>query len=460
MDEIKKLIDELVAEGKTLDEVVKAVMENDEVEAEKVDTDKLIADVDKSIVAYEASKKAKAVSAKKAEDKELEAKLDKLVEQKLRDMPAQEEKKEFVDYKYFNFASGKFEKGKELSESQKAFADLIKSIARKDDKSAESIEKDIVADWGQKAELMGVPQMKTPVYSDATTGSYLIPTEVAMDIMELAYGQSVMAGLLNRQAVVYESKIFPLIYGGDFAWISAQSSQLSDKTPTFDNPTVSMERFGGIYLSANELLRMKGQVLVSAFTAQAASKVAEFTDKYTTVGSTDGSGSDSLDGILFNSSCADLGNVAFTGISQDDLKSLINGLDGNVPLNRMVFMGNRKVRLAYGMLEDSAGNPIYRNFAETGQFRPYGLEFVENTQIPSTIDYDTDEPLTGSNDTVFAMDPTKILFAMDNLRIATSEHYKFDYDQFAWRFIARTGLQIASATGTAGIVAAKYELTN
>ncbi|MCP4178098.1 MAG: phage major capsid protein [bacterium] len=468
MDKLKELIEKMLSEGKELPEIAKAVMELKQEDAKEgdpeIDDEKTVIEVEKIIKSLEVEKIAKKRIEKKAVDSELKKSVDQIVEDKLKSMPAiKEVKEEQKEIKFFNFATKKFQVSKGLSEGKQAFIDLLvaTNLASKNDANAKAISKDIEADWSQNAARMGMPGMKTLLRSDATTGSYLIPTEIAIEILEVAYAQSVMMRLCNNQAVIYNDKVFPIIYDGDFAWLADETATIADKTPVISNPSVVVKRFGGIYLASNTLLQMKGEALVSAFVSQAASKVNEFLDLYVVAASIDGSGSDPLDGILFNSLTSFIADVAVADYSYDNIISgLINDIDSKISTADMTFLANRKMRRKTGLLQDASGRPLFDRFVSTGNFAPEGISFVENTRIPSTFDIATEEPLTGSNDVVILGDFSKVLLAVDNLRIDTSEHYKFAQDQMAWRFIGRVGTGIISGSGTAGKVVSAVEIDN
>jgi len=195
--------------------------------------------------------------------------------------------------------------------------------------------------------------------------------------------------------------------------------------------------------------------------AQGASKVSEFLDTVIPCASADGSGSDLIDGILFNSGTSFVTDAAASGLTYENtIDALIADIDSKIPTANMTLLANRKIKRAIAKLNDGAGRPLFPEFYNTGNFAPEGINFVENTRIPSTLDIATDEPLTGSNDALILADFSKVYMAMDQLRIAESDHYKFSYDQKAWRLVGRTGVQVMSTSSTGGKVVSALEITN
>lgn len=463
MDKIKEMIKKLQAEGKSISEIAGEVAKLAEAKELANDAAKLAEVIKTEIKAIEVAAEIEKNEKKDADEKAFKAKVDEAVKETLKAMsavdPQANEKKEI---KFFNHLSGKFEKSKGLSDSKKAMADLLRATASHDRESVKSINREIEADWKEKADRMGMPDMKTALYSDATTGSYLIPSEVAMEIIEVAYTQSVIANLCNKSAVIYNDKIMPLILGGDLAFLANEAAQIGDKTPTISNPTLETAQFGGIYLANNELLRMKGEALVSAFMSQAASKTREFLDLNLVMASKDGSGADPIDGMLFDANISYVTAVAAaTGFTYDDvIAALINDIGGKIPTANISFLSNRKIRRKAGLLNDASGQPYFREFIQTGRFAPEGINWVENTMIPSTYTRSSQEPLTGSSDVILCGDFSKVYVAIDNLRIAESEHFKFDYNQYAWRLLGRAGQRVISGSGTAGKVLTSIEITN
>ena len=393
MDKIKALIEKMKLEGKQAHEIAEAVALLDE--SKELKPEQVIAEVRKHLKALEVKESVLGEDKRSKESEDFKAAVSKEVKAQLESMPARVETPEVKAVKSFNFVSGKYENSKGMSEGQKALSDLLCSTAFHDKASAQAISKDIAADWKANADRLNMPDMKTALYSDATTGSYLIPSEVAMDIMELAYAQSVMAALCNKQAVIYNDKIMPLILGGDFAFLANEQAQIGDKTPTIANPTIETAQVGGIYLANNELLRMKGPALVSAFMSQASSKMREFMDLNLVMASKDGSGTDPIDGMLFDANCSYITAIASTALTYDGvIGGLVNDLDKKLATANISFLANRKMRRTIGLLEASAGVPLFRDFIQTGNFAPEGMRFVENAMIPSTYTRSSQEPLT------------------------------------------------------------------
>lgn len=460
MDKLKELMLKLLGEGKSEEEIVAAVAANDEVvaeipaEGEVATADEIVAEVEKAFKVIKASKsfsEKKANSEKEiAEQKAIDARVKKALEGIKLDVNATPAK----EVKYFDHVSKKVVSEKaNVSEGLKAFAKLSAYVASGDKVNAKAVEAEIIAEKKKEFEQLGI---KTALYSDATTGSYLIPTEVELAIFEKAY-QGVMLSRVNTNAVNYNSKLYPVMADMSLGWIADETTVVPDKTSTISNPTVDMKRFGGIALMSNTLLNMPTG-LMAAISSQIGSALQRFADLNLVVASATGSGADPIIGIAFDANTKVVTAKNLADVAIEDLTTLKNWIDQKFR-SEAIFLANEKVRDAYGLLDDGAGNKMFTQFINTGDFRPIGKEFVVNDQIPSTITVATKEPLTGSSDIIMAIAPSAIYAGFEPLRIATSDHYKFAEDQFAMRVVSRMGVKNISTTGTQGYTAAVQQLS-
>lgn len=456
MDKIKELIKKLHAEGKSVSEIALEVAKLQEAKALADDAAKLADTIKTEIkainVAEQIEKSEKADAAKSA----LKTEVEETVKQVLKSMPAVEHV-EAKTVKAFDHVSKKMVEKKEMSDELKAFAEMLGCLSVKNHRRAKEIEKNLASSKEASLKQLGF-DIKAPLYSDAVTGSYLIPTEVEAEIFQRAYA-SVMLPLLNTKTVVYDGKIYPVVSNFDLEFIADETTEIGDKTPTIANPAVDMCRIGGMTYASNTLLGMKGTQLVNAFIVGFGDALARFVDLYTVAGSVTGN-SDGFNGLVFDAN-ADKTTVAastLANIDKADFNALKNVLGPKFRAGA-IFLANSKIRDAYGDLNDQAGNPLFRDFVSNGVIRPYGKEFVENPYIPSTFDIAGGKRTTGTDDVVICMNGEGIVTGFDNLVIASSEHFLFSKDQTAWRGVARMGQKILSSSATQGACVAIKKIT-
>jgi len=217
MNKLAELIKKLHAEGKSYDEIAAAViLAKDEAGKSITDgksTEEVVTEVRDTIKTMELAKAIRDNEAKEKAATDEDARIRKSVDDYLKSQPANqpEQKKEI---NMFSTVSGKWESSKKLSEPSKAFNDLVVAVALKDAASMVKIGRDIEIEKVKDYKAMGftdkfIDSMKA-LYSDATTGSYMIPTEVEGMIFERAW-QSAILSRVNTRAITYNTKLYPVM---------------------------------------------------------------------------------------------------------------------------------------------------------------------------------------------------------------------------------------------------------
>jgi HK97 family phage major capsid protein len=269
-----------------------------------------------------------------------------------------------------------------------------------------------------------------------------------------------MLSRLNTKTITYNSKLYPVMAQLDFAWIADETTQIGDKTPTIDNPSIAMKRFGGMAYASNTLLRMKSPEFVNALVSQFGDALGRFIDLYSVAASVTGN-TDSVNGIVFdaNTDGTTVAASAMADITVKDFVDLKNALGPKQRANA-IFVANSVVRDAYGLVEDSNGTPVFKDYINNGTIRPLGKDFVENPYIPSTFDIATSKRTTGTDDVLVCLNPQAVYIGFTPLMIDGSSEFKFDYDQFAWRAVSEIGIKVISKSTTQGVCAAYKKITN
>lgn len=465
MEKLKALILKMKEEGAEEEAIVAAVANDAEVVAEIAPEG--TEEEQAAVVAEEIAKALKAIrvsdsfKSKKVEteneaaaQKAMDARVEKALEGiKIEGVKSTKESREV---KVFNHFTKKLEEKKEESDEMKAFAEMLGCLNTRKYDRADSICKEIAKQKETDYKAMGI-EVKAPLYSDATTGSYLFPTEVEAQIFQRAY-QSKMLQILNTQAITFEGKLYPVVTDFDLAFITDQTTQIGDVTPTIDNPSIVMSRIGGMTYSSNTLLAMKGSQLVDAFVVGFGNAIAKFVDLYSVASSVTGN-TDGFNGILFDANTESITEKALAAIDAKDFLNLKNKLGVKFRAGAQ-YICNSEIYDEYGTLEDDAGNPIFKNFVDNGILKPYGKQVTENSYVPDTLDFSTAKRTTGTDNALICINGEGIVTGFDALRIDTSEHLKFDYDQTAWRGVARMGQKVISTSSTQGACAAYLKLTD
>jgi HK97 family phage major capsid protein len=463
---LKSIIEKMILDGKSDADIAVAVSDHKDGE-KSASTDTIVslilagrkaADIQASLGAKLSARAAEeALEAKAAADEE---KLDAKLNEKLKSIGISPGKyAAHKTLKRFNHTTGKVEDVTGFTDAYKGFNDLISAVHAKDSASAKSISNEIDRENDRyEAALSG---KATPSVSDVTTrGGFAIPTEVSMVISQLTQASSLVLPYVNKDNVVYNSKIYPVMYGIDVAYIADQSTAIGESNPTFTNPTVNMKRLGAYSAISNQIIYQKGADLVNAFIAAYSSALAKKLDQQITIGNVTGS-SDGVDGIVFDALTNLPTPKAFADLTVADLRNILNTLSADALSASTVFMGNRKVVGAIGLLETTGGMPYFPRYIDGGKIAPFGTPLIEVPQIASTLDVGGDARVGGTDDVLICADMSKVIVGLSReTRIDSSQDFLFLNDVMVMRVIKDFGCKVLSGTSTAGIVAVAQELTN
>jgi HK97 family phage major capsid protein len=127
------------------------------------------------------------------------------------------------------------------------FGKYIKAIATKDKAGLEEfgnggkhLNPNAEQNYGQGEYKVQKADLGTPLYSDATTGSYLVPVEYAAEVMYVAKQASQLMGQVREVPMAGITKYVPV--QSDAAavkWNTLQSSAKSEVNPTFTRATLT-----------------------------------------------------------------------------------------------------------------------------------------------------------------------------------------------------------------------------
>jgi HK97 family phage major capsid protein len=464
---MEEKIKSLLSEGKSDSEIASALSAKELSEGMSAqEVAEKVFSVKKSEEALVAMKKLQvekeASEAKSAQEKAISEKVDTLVVEKLKSInidPSGSQFKSAKSVTSFNKYTGKIEEVRS-SEAKGLFINMISALGSGDQSSAKSISNEIDKEndsiEAHKYSALGI---KVPSVSDVTTrGGFAIPTEVSDEINQLTYERSVMLGISNKDNVIFEDKVYPLIHGMSVSDIADQSTALTETAPTYVNPTVDMKRFGAFTDISNTLLRQKGANLSTAITSAFASEIAKFLDLRLAVGSVTGN-SDLVNGIAFDANTSKPAALTLSTLTLEQLAAIKNSLAPEADLSSTYWIANRNVSDQVGLIDDSGNNRAFPDYVNGGSIAPYGIKWATNPQIPATLDIAAPSRTSGTDNVLFLCDMSKIVTAVtEETRIETSTDFKFTSDLTTFRVIKRYGQKVLSAAGTAGVVAVAQEL--
>ena len=118
--------------------------------------------------------------------------------------------------------------------------------------------------WGQGDNIVQKDDLGTPLYSDAITGSYLIPVEYAAEILRVAKQASQLMGQVREVPMNSHTKIYPAEdAAASVTWKTLQSTANTETTPTFTYKTLT-EYPGVMWSGVTEELVEDSMVPVAA----------------------------------------------------------------------------------------------------------------------------------------------------------------------------------------------------
>ena len=462
---LAELLKKLMLEGKTNAEIAQAIL--DQKVAPDMDAKEIAAEIATARKSEEIQAELKkqdeekaATKSKKESDETLQKKIDDSVSEKLKEINIDPTRK-FANsktLKRFNAKNGKIEEV-ETSETYSEFNNMLKAFWARDNVSAKSISNAIDID-----NFLKDPNnagKATPSVSDVDSrGGFSIPTEVNDRIMQVLYEVSMLYSRMNKDNIIFESKVYPLMFGINVDYIADQGTTITEKNPTFTNPEVTMHRIGVFSTISNKFLTQKQADLVNVFVQAYGSAFAEFLDLHAAVGNVTGN-SDKVDGIVFDPLTDLPSPIALGSLTVGVLKTIKNTLSEKVNLKNVVWVANRKVADEIGLLENTGGNYAFPGYVEGRQVAPFGIPLITDPQIPSTLNIGADNRTSGTDDVLIAVDLSKVVVGVSGeTRIDTSDHFLFTDDLMTIRAIKNYGQKVLSGTSTGGVVAVAQELTN
>lgn len=457
---MKDLIKKLLVEGKSDTEIASVVLGSDHAKgmkaseiASEIAKVKAMADVEvelKKIATEKANAEAE-LSAKADMEKkiavEVEASLKKIgIEDFATQFNTGKYRKE-NELKRFDVNSGTLVEVCKVDDKYEAGNQMLKSLLAQDFVSAKSISNEIDLDNAKRrARAMG--EKITPTVSDvAGQGGYAIPTEVEATIMQMTYAQSQVYQASNKNNIIMESHIYPVMSGIAVNDIADQSTPATEAVASFANPTVAMKPCGAFSAVSNKIIRQKGADLMNAFAVAYSSALARFLDSRLIAGCITNTG-DLVNGMIFDANTIKETDVTKANFGFDDLTAMASAINQECDTASLRWIYNRTVLDLIGAFETSAGDLLFPQYASGGAVMPLGYKSILNPQITSAMNVGGVARTGGTDTAILLADMSKFVVGLDsNIRIATSDQFYFTTDLTAVKMVTAYGCkQLVSNT--------------
>jgi len=234
----------------------------------------------------------------------------------------------------------------------------------------------------------------TALMGDAVTGSYLIPEMWFDEILRVAVQSSQMMSKVLRIDMRQRTiNMAGIASTPSFTEVADESTAKTESAPTFDTGALSCKTFAAWLAVTEEMLEDSIGNLGQLFTDLYGEAWGQMFD-YQVLKANSG-GSDTFDGMLYNSSVNDVtmdaGDTSYQNADFDDLVEMENAISdavGENGLNGAYWIMARRVFNHLKTLKDDNGNYIYQKPEGTVPGNIWGHPYIISDQMP--------KPETGS----------------------------------------------------------------
>ena len=433
MEKMKKAILDLLIQGKSKNEIVEYINAN-ATEFEGVKSEEISAAV---VEALDAHERQKAVSAgfesKEAQKKAAEDKA------KFEASVKAEVEKQLAGVKAANPIFAGEGVTKDNSWKSKALQ-MIRHAARGEKSQAYELSNQFASAYRTKATLRG---------DSTTVGGFTVPEEWDSEILKIMTAQfAIMAEVRERQTsgdtLNLNAVTIPSV-----AWVADQDTQYTESNPSFTQSALALRDLTARCNVSNDLLEDSAANIIDELSQVFAEAVGRELGKQWLSGNTSAPDSDPFNGIYFTSG---IGSVAsLTGsLGYADLINLMKQITGRTAAGSKFFMNFKTLAAVMGIV-GTDGQPIVKYDMVSG--RPssmFGFPIVLVDDMANTFNATTDRS-TGTSSSIILGDVNKYfgVAVKGGLRIAVSEHIRFDYNQVQVRVLKRCAWGIPSTVASA-----------
>ena len=237
----------------------------------------------------------------------------------------------------------------------KAYADLgklAKGIAKNDTET--------LTRWGFEHKA----NVGTPLYSDATTGSYLTTPEISAAIKYAAYQSSVLVPRVEHTPMGNRQKQLPVASTMvSLTWQALQSSGFTEVSPTFDQKTLTAYSCGA-FACVTESLLEDDDTTLGAYLVDTFGNYLGYELDYQIARGVTVPWAGILGSATYNVNL-DTGNTSFTDVGWDDLKAAMDKLGTERWCRGGVYCFHPTVVAALRTKKNANGDYVLRDVANS-----------------------------------------------------------------------------------------------
>jgi len=294
-----------------------------------------------------------------------------------------------------------------------------------------------MSDEQQKAAL------GTVLRGDATTGSYLVPSEWYSEVMRIAGQTSQMMGKVTTIPMPARTMYLPT--GGTgitLAWPSDETTAKSETNPTVGQETLSAKTCAAWMTWTEELEEDSIVNLVQYFQMLFGEAWAQEFDKQVLY-----SNASPFTGIAYDSGCSirnmAAGKTSFADVELDDLIDMENDIStagGEGALVNAVWIMSRYTFNILRKLRTDDGEYIYQKAADGVPATIWNRPYIISDQMPGSSSDATDTPFLILGNPKYVAHGERV--GME-FKVYRDTIRNVDYDQIFLRFRIRAGFVVA-----------------
>ena len=253
---------------------------------------------------------------------------------------------------------------------------------------AMQMNKNAVDDWKSNKDwnINAATDLGTPLRGDATTGSYLAPTEIAAEILRVPEDPSAMMGQVRSINMGVRKISFPgKLVGTTWTWVTNEVTAKTETNPTFNNVDLECETAAAWVAFTEEFqedaLVNIGEYFVSLFRE---SWQKEFDTQCLN------SATAPFIGVLTNTGVnilnLDAGSIGFGDVTFDDMKNLVAKLTTQSKRNGAKFIMHVTILDIFKGIKDDNGRFIWQEPAGSQPGTIMGYEYILSDAMPDASD--------------------------------------------------------------------------
>jgi len=237
-------------------------------------------------------------------------------------------------------------------------------------------------DWNINA----APDLGSPLRGDTSTGSILIPDEIAAEVLRVPDDPSAMMGKVRTVPMSVRKITYPgKLTGATWTWVTNEATAKTETTPTFNSVDLECET-GAAWIAFTEEMNEDSLVNLGAYFTELLreSWQTEF-DKQCL-----NSNGAPFTGVLHNSGANVLnlgtGKSSFDSVTFDDMKNLVAKLTTQAKRNGAKFIMHTTILDIFKGIKDDNGRFIWQEPAGQTPGTIMGREYILSDAMPDADD--------------------------------------------------------------------------